>query len=146
MKNYNCCVNCGKRTDKDKKLKERRQVSKGWMTNFFKAKNVVVSKYKWICLPCRVKITLLHKDNNLFKETKTISGLFSSLSLNPDSYFDKLPEKNFPHLTGLTKKEFFDLYKHISIKSLKSRVELVDALGLYLTKYYSGIILKNLFN
>ena len=138
MININCCVSCGKRTDRSGKLKSRRKITKGWMTNYFKAKSVNVIKYKWICNSCRVKIAALHKKDDLFKETNKLSGLFAKIAINENSYFDKIDEKKLKSHIGLSKSEFIDLYQEISQCNLKGNVLLLDALGLYLTKYYLG--------
>ena len=138
MININCCVSCADRTEKSGKLKTRRKINKGWMTNYFKAKRVNVIKYKGICNNCRVKISALYKKDDLFKETNKLSGLFSKVTLIDHSYFDKLDEKKLKSHIVLTKSEFIDLYREISECTFKGRVLLIDALGLYLTKFYLG--------
>ncbi len=43
------------------------------------------------------------KDNSVVEKVNEISGLLSKAKFDDNSYFDQLPESDFPVLTGLSK-------------------------------------------
>lgn len=140
MAHVDCCVNCGKRTDKNKKKRKnnRRRVAVPWMVNFFKAKKVNLNHNSWICNLCRKNITNLRKAENLYEQVNTTSGLFAKIELMEKSYFENKQDDYFPATMGLSKKDFYDLYGHIAEYHSRGKTLLIDGLGLYLAKLYLG--------
>jgi hypothetical protein len=98
-KHQSCCVNCGLRTDRPNIISNRRVIT-GWMIDFFKAKKIDVSHHYQICYTCRVSLYKARKDNSVVEKENEISGLLSKAKFDDNSYFDQLPESDFPVLTG----------------------------------------------
>jgi len=152
--NPNCCAKCGTRTDLKSKIKNRRQINAEWLIKYFKTINVDTKFYKYVCYPCyKNKLIKIKSDliNEIYSDQEKIKNLtcksknkenIMKLNLKKDDVANISTEQMYD-LTGLTKKNFTDLYNEIN-KLWDYNFNLKNILFFYLMRLRLGLTSKKI--
>ena len=135
-KNNESCAACGKRTDfcrKGNSIKNRRPISSDKLKNYFKARNVDLNVYRFVCKPCYQDL------NQLFKTDEILEHINEHNDFSRNSNLDKIDftnERCFS-LTGSTAEQFGNLLESIK-GAWPYEISKSDSLFMYLARLRLG--------
>lgn len=145
----NSCARCGLRLDRSKNKKIKRKIRQDWLIKYFDLINIDIKYYKFICMCCFKKLSKKNKENKLFEQVSQDKQEIDNIKQN---YSDALEinsqlinSKRILSLTGLTIRQFFNLFNSIKEKWQHS-FNLKNILFLYLVRLRHGISISKTIN